>query len=243
MADEDKREKDTERRYYMWINPLLFPDIDIALAKQVDVKVGLEAIINYLCAPETDGSLSALVERYKKISIEKEHLFAAPAEEQILNKLVWPLRHAKGSYMLGNYIGTITLSGMVAEMCAILLFEISDVILKGRSICEEDQRLLFGSTFERLGQERRVNILYGFKLISKEVKKTFDHIRETRRKYLHFWSQDYNTLPKDASDVYNAAVSLVVKTIGQDIKNGKLILNPSMEKYLQKFEHLHANKV
>ena len=70
--------------------------------------------------------MKSLIKRYKEISKEKVRFFAAPAEERILNKLVWPLRNAKASYMVGNYLGTIALCGMVSEMVAILLFDISD---------------------------------------------------------------------------------------------------------------------
>ncbi|MFQ5965627.1 MAG: hypothetical protein ACE5KZ_15235 [Candidatus Scalinduaceae bacterium] len=136
--------------------------------------------------------------------------------------------------MIGNYLGTISLCGMVAEMVAILLFEICDFKLNNKSMNEHDQKSLFGSTFEKLGQDRRVQVLYAYSIINDEIKKSFDLIRNKRKKYLHLWSQDHRTLSKDAIEVYHATVSIVVRAIGQDIKEGKIALNPSLVKYLEK---------
>ncbi len=58
--------------------------------------------------------------------------------------------------MVGNYLGTIALCGMVAEMVAVLLYEISNFSLKNRPMTEQDQTSVFGSKFEKLGQDRRV---------------------------------------------------------------------------------------
>ena len=76
---------------------------------------------------------------------------------------------------------------------------------------------------------RRLNT---YNIIDEETKNDFDLIRNTRRKYLHLWSQDHNSLPSDARAVYNSAVFLVVKAIGQEIRDGKLLINPALVKYL-----------
>ena len=62
--------------------------------------------------------------------------------------------------MVGNYLAVIALSGMVAEMVAILLWELADVKL--------NERLVFGRTFERLGQERGIEILLAYKQINRD---------------------------------------------------------------------------
>jgi hypothetical protein len=75
-----------------------------------------------MCATGQSSEPEALAGRYREIAPEPVQLFAVPAEERILDKLIWPLRHAKASFMLGNHVGTIALGGMVAEMVAMLLF-------------------------------------------------------------------------------------------------------------------------
>lgn len=191
-------------------------------------------VLEYLCVPGIKSDINNLVARYKEISKESKRLFAAPAEERILTKLVWPLRYAKSCYMVGNYLGTIALCGMVAEMIAILAFEMSTILVNGKPLDEQAETNIFGSRFERLGQDRRVSILKAYNLIDDELKASFDIIRDKRRLYLHFYSQDYSHLAPNAVEVFNATVKIVVEIIGQDIRDGKIILKPAMLNYLKK---------
>ena len=64
---------------------------------------------------------------------------------------------------------------------------------------ETAQRELFGSSFEKLGQERRVSILHAYGVIDDALKTSFDRIRTTRRQYLHLWSKNYDNLPSTPS--------------------------------------------
>jgi len=75
-----------------------------------------------------------------------------------------------------------------------------------------------------------------------DIKQAFEVIRTTRRKYLHLWSQDHTTLPADAVAVYHAAVSIVVRAIGQDFEAGKIRLNPALVEYLEKSGVLEVPK-
>ena len=91
-----------------WINPLKCPEIDL-LPNLPDAQVTEipqpDRLLDYLYAPEVDRSPAAFVARYKEIAAVPDPLPMVPAEPTILEKLVWPLRHAKGSYALGNYVG------------------------------------------------------------------------------------------------------------------------------------------
>ena len=192
-----------------------------------------ESLLDFLCTPGVDSDVEALVRRCQEISAEPEPLFAAPAEERILKKLVWPLLHAKGSYMVGNYLGTISLCGMVSEMLAILIFEVAEPEINGARITETSQRELFGSSFEKLGQDRRVSILCAYDLISEELKDSFDRVRLKRRQYLHLWSKEYDKLSTDAVDCYLDVLRIVAFVLGQDIRDGKLLLDPKLIRYLR----------
>jgi hypothetical protein len=161
-------------------------------------------------------------------------LFVAPAEPRILEKLVWPLRHAKASYIVGNNLAVVALCGMVSEMVAVLFWQLTEASLNGRPMAPEDEAALFGSSFEKLGQERRVRVLTAYGIISLEVVKMFETIRLIRRKYLHLWSQDQDRLSEDAVACFHATVGLVVKVIGQDINDGAVVLNPKLVKYLER---------
>jgi hypothetical protein len=62
----------------------------------------------------------------------------------------------------------------------------------------------------------------------------FDTIRLTRRRYLHLWSQDHEQLSIDAVACFHAGIGLAVAAIGQDVKDGAIVLNPKLVKYLQR---------
>lgn len=217
-----------------WINPLAFLGIEGPPAPNMPAQPTAEMVLGYLCPPGTPSDVGALVGRYKEIATEPVALAVVPAEQRILDKLVWPLRHAKASYMVGNYLAVIALAGMVAEMVALLRWEVAEVSLNGRPIEPADERSLFGASFERLGQERRLQVLVAYGLIDASTKDRFDAIKETRRGYLHLWSQDHDALPKDAIKSYHAAVALVATTIGQDFSDGKIVINQALVKYLER---------
>lgn len=196
--------------------------------------VQVQSILAFVCPPSTASDPATLVTRYQEISAEPVRLFAAPAEQRILDKLIWPLRHAKASYMVGNYLAVIALCGMVAEMLALLLWEVSEVQLNAREMSDDDEKALFGTTFERLGQERRIQVLSTYGLIDSAARGRFDTAKEIRRRYLHLWSQDHDSLPGDAVKSYYAAVALVATAIGQDVSDGKIVINSRLVKYLER---------
>ena len=182
----------------VFLNPLAFvPTMGTSVAGAPSEPTP-ESVLDFLCTPGVDSDVAALVRRCREISAEPEPLFAAPADDRILDKLVWSLLHAKGSYILGNYLGTITLCGMVSEMLAIQIFEVDEPEVNGARMTETAQGELFDSSFEKLGQERRASILHAYGLIDDALKTSFDRIRTTRRQYLHLWSKDYDKLSVDA---------------------------------------------
>jgi len=214
------------------INPLAFIEVDEPWAPAI-ITVCSEDILNYMC-PTVDSNVDNLITRYKEISIENPRLNVVPAEDRILEKLIWPLRHAKASFVTGNHLGTISLCGMVAEMVAILYFDISDVKMGDKKLNKELQKQIFGSSFEKLGQDRRVKILKAFKIINQQTAQRFDTIRIIRKRYLHLWSQDHDRLSVDAIESFKAAASIVAELIGQDFISGKIKLNPKIVSYLEK---------
>ena len=136
MNDSKKSEG---KLFKVWLNPLQLIDVDEPWSRVSEKELKPEDLIKFLCTPGIECDEKGLIQRYQEISQEKKRLFAAPAEERILEKLVWPLRHAKASYMVGNYLGTISLSGMVSEMVAMLFFEMSDLSLNNRPMNNNDE--------------------------------------------------------------------------------------------------------
>ena len=176
------------------LNPLAFPEVD--LAELIEAEPTLEAVVKYLCPAGVPSDLSSLISRYREISTEKPGLTIVPDERRVSDKLVAPLRHAKAAYMVGNYLATVALCGTVAEMLAILQWELSESSLNNQPMTQRDEAALFGDPFERLTQDRRIKVLVAYGLISEPVRADLDLIRTTRRKYLHLWSEDHQETPE-----------------------------------------------
>jgi hypothetical protein len=216
------------------INPLQLTDVDEPWASVLKASPTIESILRFASAQGADADLDSLVARYKEISTEPVRLFATPVDERLDDKLVGPLRSAKASYMLGSYVATIALCGLVAEMLALLMWEMSAVTLNGDPITPEAERSLFGSSFERLGQERRIGVLKAYRLIDDATVADLGLIRDRRRKYLHLWSHDHTEAPADAVACFHSAVRATARVVGQEINDGKILLAPQMLAYLKK---------
>jgi hypothetical protein len=216
------------------VNPLAFVEVDEPWATAMNATPTFETVLRFLCAPAAASDLVSLVSRYREISIEDIRLSIVPNEERVMDKLVAPLRHAKASYMVGNFLATMALCGMVAEMLALLTWDLAEPNINNRPMTEEQEADVFGSTFERLGQDRRTKVLASYGLISEQVRGDLDLIRTTRKRYLHLWSQDHTQLPGDAVSVFKAAVRITVAVLGQQIEEGKFVLTPQLLKYLER---------
>ncbi len=190
-------------------------------------------LLDYLLAPDAERTTDAFVRRYREVAAVAAAFPVAPAERSILQKLLWPLRHAIGSYCLADYLGCVALSGMVGEMVAILLWEISRDPRENPSSADQGERRLFGSKFEKLSQERRIDVLRGYRLIDGETEAAFDKLRTIRRRYLHLLSQPHDSLEADAREALDVTAKLVTFLLGLSIpRPGVVALRPELMAYV-----------
>ena len=234
MTDSDNRQL-----VNAFVNPLAWLEVDDPWKTVETSEPTADSALYYLCPPGTDSNVKSVAKRYLQVSVEEENrLFIVPAHPLIFDKLIWPLRFAKGAYALGNYLATIALCGTTMEMCAILIFEMNQSYVtqddSKRTLSNKEQVRLFGSTFERLGQERRVDVLLALKFIDEPIKEQFDFVRERRRKYLHFLSQGHERLPEDAVETFRKTIKAVKSMLGLDVDaSGKIVLRPQVLQYLK----------
>src|SRR6266487_2906542 len=128
------------------VNPLAFIEIDEPWATAIESNPSVESVLRFLCPPESRSDLPILIARYREISREDVRLSIVPIEERISDKLVAPLRHAKASYMVGNFLATLALCGMVAEMLALLLWEMTEIPINRQRMTSQEEENLFGRT-------------------------------------------------------------------------------------------------
>lgn len=219
----------------VFLRPLALLELGEGLPSQDLGEFDAEAVLRFLCEPGVGHSVEDIKARNEVISREERQVFAVPAVDQILRRLVWPLRHAKGSFLVGNYLGTIALCGLVAEMLALLLRDMSHLSLNGKPMTVNDERRLFGSSFEKLGQERRVGVLHAYGIIDDETQSAFDAVRSIRRRYLHFLGTPDDDIVPDATNCYVNTVDLTMKIIAeQGFQEGRILLRRQVLDYMRK---------
>jgi hypothetical protein len=210
------------------LNPLKCHGIDLDPGATAPSEAQL---LDWLFTPEGDRGCETFVNRYREVDCD-DTLFLAPNEKNLLQKLVWPLRHAKGSYALGNYLSCIALCGMVGEMVALLLWDISKLRLKEKPWDEKAQTAIFGSTFEKLGQARRIKVLCAVGVVKSEFADVFEALRNIRNKYLHLLSQPHERAASDAKQAYRDATKLVEIVLGVRLEGGAVVLRQDLVTYL-----------
>jgi len=217
-----------------YVNPLALLEVDEPWASLIKSDLTLEVVLRYLTSPDLESNLESIVQRYKQISIENPRISISPDNRNILKKIIWPLKQAKGSYILGNYIGTISLCGFVSEMIALMVFDITDKKVNNHDLDKVLQRELFGSEFEKLGQDRRIEILKVYGIISKETYELYKEIKNIRRKYIHFWSSKLEGIEKDSIKCFVNTVKIVIDGLGLSIENGQVKLRDELLRMLEK---------
>jgi len=211
----------------------MFIEFDEAFRQK---QANLEIVLGFLCWPGSDHKVEDLKARYDYINRISNKLKIAPVEKSLLDKVIWPLRQAKASFVLSNYISTVSTCGFIAEMIVILLFNISSINVNTNALSLDDQKNMFGDSFENLGQSRRINVLYAFKILDTKMRSILLEIKNIRNRYMHFFSQDYESLKKDAKRIYEKTEEIVTLVIGQEIKDGKFVLNANLLRYIEKCE-------
>src|SRR5262249_21374209 len=76
--------------FQIQINPLAFLKVDEPWAPKDGSLPSYEDVLEFVCSPDQTYDVKSLIDRYRRISIESQRLFAAPVEKNILEKLVWP---------------------------------------------------------------------------------------------------------------------------------------------------------
>lgn len=212
------------------VNPFVFLKADerYSQGQRITEKDILEFVSGELMVPEVKN----FINHYKTIEKNIPKAFAIPAEAQIITKVVRPLKQAISSFMIGNFLSTISTCGFVAEMITVFLYETSNISINQEKISNVEKKL-FGRDFEKLGQERRLDILQGFSVIDDKTYKKFNDVRLSRNKYLHRFSEKHEQIAPDASEIFHKTLELFLLIFDQKIKDGKVYYNQNVVRYLK----------
>ncbi len=211
------------------VNPLRCLDID--LPQPGAPAPSADRLLDYLFAPQAERTIEGFVRRYRELLSGVAVSQLAPGESTILRKLVAPLKQAIGNYCLGDYLAVIALCGHVAEMAAILLWEISE--WPNRPAGEEVQKMLRGESFENADQSRRVDVLRFLGVIDSKTKGDFSAIRIARGTYLHILSASHDAIATDARKAFVAAANIMTSVLGVSYPSpGVIAFRPELMAYL-----------
>jgi hypothetical protein len=176
-----------------------------------------------------------VLERYVEATTKDSHTSIVPHSEKIAQKLLEPLKSAKKSYCLGDYLATIALCGMTAEMMTVLIWEINNITLKGKKLSKKQEKRLFGKKFINLNQYRRLEILKIFNLVSENQFKSFDDIRTKRNEYLHSWVISTDDKKNDSLNMFKGIFKIFMEITDVGIGDpGKVKMDQKILNYLNK---------
>jgi hypothetical protein len=220
-----------ECRVPVWVNPFTLIFEHDEPTRHPDILLGR------LCAfqglPETSirgiASLHAEVEK-----LASEPPIVPHDNGEISAKIVTPLRGAKVTLILGHFVATVALCGVACEMLAVFLLQNLDLRIGTKRIGQERQKALFGSTFKRLQQDRRIRLLHALGVIDEQSRESFDRVRDMRNKYIHLNFNDNKDAKIDAINAYVSSVSLLNRLISAMFRRGKMEMNPVLFAHLKK---------
>lgn len=204
--------------------------------RELDLEFTRTILSNFFDLP-MEALSQDILERYTEVTTENTHTPVAPSEDRLFERLTKPLSSAKKNYCLGEYAAAIALSGTVAEMLILLLWEIDEIRIKGELISSQQEKALFGKKFDDLVHFRRVQILKTFGIITEGQYKLFDQIRKKRNDYLHSWSVDVGNEKEDAAECVRSIFQLFLEITQIGISDaGTVKINPKLLKFFKEVE-------
>lgn len=216
-------------------NPIVWHEVERSRQGMPTEPPSLMNMLRFMTDDRIAGTLESYTYLYD-FAAEMEGwtpIHVAPDHPQIVAKMLKPLRHAKASFMLGNFVGTIALSGMIAEIVAILRYELEEKRITAKGLYSV-------ARFESLGQEQRVRYLKKQGIVTDPmVLQWFEVVRETRRRHLHFFSPAASDETNDAVTCYRIAHALVSWIIGNRYEQPAPQVNPALVEWLARKGYFH----
>lgn len=190
-------------------------------------------MIRHVIQQPPEHSSRDVLERYVEVSGQETYTAIFPHTNKLFDRFLIPFKSAKRMYCLGEYLACIELSAHLGEMLALLLWQITPITLNGTLMGPALEKSLWGSEFEKMGQEKRIDVLNALAAVNDGDAQLLDFLRTTRRKYFHFWSTGTEKIRDDALHCFLKLSTLVRNVLKIEYENGSVKLNPLLAAYLE----------
>lgn len=174
--------------------------------------------LNFFCGMNMEFDRHSIIQRYDDLIPYDRSVLAFPRHERFGRTFSDPLKYAKVNYLLGNFRGSIALSGFIGEMCAVFQYDLS-LWLKNEKKSNIHNYL---NKFSRISQQKRINFLKDNNAINEPFGDTLLQLNELRNRYVHGYRIDEEESRSNAQIAYGCAVRITLATIGQEVRRSLL---------------------
>ena len=215
------------------LNPFVFFEAsDFGPGKSQELTC--QDVLNYLANNNEVIPVAKIKQNYQTIGKKAASFVGLPAEAKILNKLVFPLKHAIGYYIMGHYLESIALCGFVAEMATIFKFQIHGVsFLEKPIVTEADEKANIDDVEWRKHNERIRKLLKDGKIDAALACK-LDFVSKKRNRYLHSISVDDTNINEVARSVIDNTIDILRGIFNLRVGEGKILIDQKVLDYLDK---------
>ena len=180
------------------------------------------------------------LERYAKMSSRELYVpFTLAKPEIIEQRIIAPLESAKRFACIGEYLGSIALSGLVGEMLAVFIWEMESGVRRDVQDDVIQDKKFFKNNFDKLQQSLRINVIEAFGYIDATKANKFRELARNRNRILHSWTDSYlrEEIEKVAIGCYSLAASSMKEIFKLELKDaGSLKMDQKVMKYVKSRE-------
>jgi len=229
MLDEISKWKKEIVEFRSWVNtnPVMWFESDF---DGHGTKASFENLFTFLSGVKADeNGLKYARSRYEKLRKKSNDIL--PADLSEFNIIGMLLKTAISSFIIRDALSTIASCGMIGEIMTKFLFQVWNETIQKQPLTEDNQKRLFGGTFVKQFQKRRINILCELEIIDSSTKSFFDTVNVIRNDYLHI-KKDLTNVDNDAEKIWEHTNKMLEYTFQIKIENKKIWINKHISDHL-----------
>lgn len=191
--------------------------LDLSI-ESTEVQFRREWLASFFSIDESELSRTNLT-RYAEVDLAMTNISAGSNNDDIHTRVIQPLASAKKCYAYSEYLASIELTALHAEMLVNYLCTADKDALESKrnSLSAQDQQhindnISEGAFFaDKINQVVRLRWLLSANLINIDDKKAFERVHGLRINYFHRWQPSVNNAKNDALDIMSTISPISAK--------------------------------